>query len=216
MLSKFTTALLIALAVLLGACTKPEPPTINLYRAVHISDIDQIERNLRWGADVNQPGPDGLTALHVAAGKGSLVIVKMLLQEGADPELKDPQGNTPLSTALLTRNTLVAGYLVKQGVPLDPNAILQKAVRQGQADRDVIDFLVKRGAELDRQDPQGNPALHLAILNGRRVIAKYLINKGADINLVNSAGKSPLALANELGEKDIERMLIDFGAVITP
>ena len=113
---------------------------------------------------------------------------------------------------MLSRNTLVADYLVKQGAFLDPDAILRQAVIQGSADRDVIEFLTKHGADLNRPGPQGDPPLHLAILNSRRVVAKYLINQGADIDLANSAGKTPLALAVERGEQDIQRLLLDFGA----
>ncbi|MEN8166479.1 MAG: ankyrin repeat domain-containing protein [Pseudomonadota bacterium] len=207
---------LLCLALSLSGCSEPKPPTINLYRAVHIGDIDQIERNLFWDAKVNQPGPDGLTALHVAAKKGDLVVVKMLLKHGADIDASDRDGYSPLQTALLARNSLVAGYLVKQNARLDANAILREAVRLGQADRDVIDFLAKQGAELDSPDEQGNTPLHIAILNGHRVNAKYLVEKGADIDLADRSGRTPLELAIERGEADIERMLRQFGASSKP
>ncbi len=199
--------------IILTACSKPEPPTINLYRAVHVGDIDQIGRNRYWDADVNQPGPDGLTVLHVAARKGSLVIVKMLLEHGADKEALNNQGHTPLASALFARNTLVAEFLVKQQASLDPDALLLEAVHLGRADRDVIDFLVKQGASLDSRDAQNNTALHLAILNGHRVIAKYLVQKGADIDATDNSGRTPLQLAIELDEKDIAQILRKFGAI---
>ncbi|MEN8179498.1 MAG: ankyrin repeat domain-containing protein [Pseudomonadota bacterium] len=212
---KLPLMLLILLAIS-TACSKPEPPTINLYRAVHIGDINQVERNLNWDSNVNQPGQDGLTALHVAAHKGSLVMVKMLLQHGADKEVLNKQGHTPLATALLARNTLVADYLVKQQANIDPDALLRQTVLLGQADRDVIDFLTKQGAALDNPDAEGNTALHLAIINGRRVIAKYLVQKGADIDLADSSGRTPLQVAIELNQKDIEQMLRKFGAITSP
>jgi ankyrin repeat protein len=196
----------------LTACSEPQPPTINLYRAVNIGDIDQIQRNLYWHADVNQPGPDGATPLHVAARKGSLVIVKMLVEQGADLEARDKQSQTPLSNALFTRNTQVAAYLISQGASLEPDTLLQKTVGMGAADRDVIDFLVKQGAQLERRDQAGNAPLHLAILNGHRVTAKYLVQKGADIDALDKAGRTPLQLAIELGEQDIARMLRVYGA----
>ncbi len=205
--------LLLLWLAILTACSTPEPPTINLYRAVHVEDLDQIERNLYWNADVNKPAPDGLTALHVAARKGSLVIVKMLLDHGADTEVLNNQGHTPLASALFARNTLVADYLLKQQASLDPDALLREAVLLGQADRDVIDFLVRQGASLDSPDAQGNTPLHLAIQKGHRVVAKYLMQKGADINIADQSGRTPLALAIELDEKAIQQMLLKYGAV---
>jgi hypothetical protein len=206
----------VLLVTLVSGCSKPQQPTINLYRAVHIEDIDQIERNLFWDAKVNQPGPDGLTALHVATQKGGLVVVKMLLEHGADIEALDKEGHTPLATALLARNTLVAEYLVKQGAKLDPDALLQETVRQGRADRDGLEFLIKQGADLDAPDAAGNTPLHQAILIGHRVIAKYLVQKGANIDATDRAGRTPLQLAIERGDKDIEQMLRQFGAATSP
>lgn len=194
------------------ACSQPEPPTINLYRAVHIGDLDQVERNLYWNSDIDQTGPDGQTALHIATRKGSLVMVKMLVEQGANLEAENSQGRTPLATALLARNTLVANYLAKQHARLDPDKLLHLTVRQGEADRDVIEFLLNQGADLDKPDDEGNTALHLAINQGNRVIAKYLVQRGADIDKTDSAGRTPLQLAIELKQTDIEKMLQRFGA----
>ena len=204
--------LAIYLSLFLVACSEPQPPTINLYRAVHIEDIDQVERNLFWNAKVDQPGPDGQTPLHVAARQGSLVVIGMLLKHGADTESMDRQGHTPLAAALLARNTLVADYLVKQQAQVNADALLHETVRLGQADRDVIDFLIKQGADLNKPDKEGTPPLHQAILNGYRVISKNLVLKGADIDLTDKTGRTPLQVAIETGEKDIEQMLRKFGA----
>lgn len=208
--------LAILIATLATGCSKPQQPTINLYRAVHTGNIDQIERNLYWNAKVNQPGPDGLTPLHVSAKKGSLVVIKLLLEHGADIEALDKADHSPLATALLARNTLVADYLVKQGAKIAPDSLLQLCVREGQADRDVIDFLVKQGANLNAPDADGNTPLLRAILGGHRVIAKHLVQKGADIDAPDQAGRTPLQLARELGEQDIAQMLRQFGATASP
>jgi ankyrin repeat protein len=47
-------------------------------------------------ADPNQRGGDGLTALHKAAGYQRKEILELLLAAGANPNLTDPQGRTPL------------------------------------------------------------------------------------------------------------------------
>ncbi len=197
---------------LLLGCSSPKPPTINLHRAVEIGDLDQLERNLDWDADVNEPGPTGLTPLHVAAQKGSLVMSRILVQHGADLAALDPQGHTPTVKALVARNTLLAGFLVKQGAKLDVNAVLHETARLGSADRDVIDFLVKQGANIDHQDEQGDTPLHTAIRHDQRVVVKYLLNKGARLDRVNREGQTPLGLAITLHRDDIARLLRQFEA----
>ncbi|MEJ2608691.1 MAG: ankyrin repeat domain-containing protein [Candidatus Thiodiazotropha sp.] len=198
--------------VLLSGCSKPSEPTINLSRAVNIGDIDQLERNLYWGADVNQVGPNGLTPLHIAAQKGSLIMSKILIKNQANLESLDPQGHTPVLKALLARNTIIAEYMVKSGAKLDPDKALHITTALGSADRDVIDFLVKHGATLNKPDKQGNTPLHTAILNNQRVAAKYLITRGVNLDITNQEGLTPLALAIKTNNQDIIRILKQFGA----
>jgi hypothetical protein len=197
---------------LLPGCSEPDHPTINIHRAVEIGDLDQLERNLYWGTDVNEVGPNGLTPLHTAAQKGRLVISRILVKHDADLSATDPQGHTPLVKALIARNTLLADYLVKQGAKLDANAVLHETARLGSADRDVIDFLIKQGASIDHQDDQGDTPLHTAIRQDQRVVVKYLLNKGARLDRVNQAGQTPLGLAVALQYEDIARLLRQFGA----
>ena len=211
MLNRIHIALSLCLSLLAGCSNQPEP-TINLSRAVQIGDIDQLERNLYWGADVNKPGPDGQAPLHVAAQKGSLVMSKILVKHQADLEALNPQGHTPLLKALIARNTIVAEYLVQSGAKLDPDKALHITAALGSADRDVIGFLVKQGATLDNLDEKGNTPLHSAILNDQRVTAKYLINRGASLDIVNREGLTPLALAVKRDNQDIIRILRQFGA----
>ncbi|MET0066170.1 MAG: ankyrin repeat domain-containing protein [Candidatus Thiodiazotropha sp.] len=203
--------LLLSLAILHG-CSKPPEPTITLARAVSIGDLDQLERNLFWGADPNQKNAAGLAPLHVAAQKDSLVMSRILVKNQADLEAQDAQGHTPLLKALISRNTIVADFLVKSGAQLDPDKALHITAGLGSADRDVIDFLLKRGASLDSLDEDGNTPLHIAILNDQRVVAKYLINRGARLDISNKAGLTPLALAIAQNKTDIEKILRQFGA----
>jgi ankyrin repeat protein len=203
--------LLLSLLFAVG-CGKPPEPTSTLSRAVRIGDIDQLERNLYWGANPNELGPDGLTPLHVAAQKDSLVMSKILVKHQADLEALDPQGHTPLLRALIARNTIVAHYLVKQGAQFDPNQALHITASTGSVDRDVISFLLKYDVDLDHLDEQGNTPLHTAILNNQRVAAKYLINRGADLEITNQQGMTPLALAMAQKNQDIAKILRQFGA----
>jgi ankyrin repeat protein len=215
MSKKFNILSLACLFLLIG-CSQPSEPTITLARAVQIGDIDQLERNIHWNADINKPGPNGLTPLHIAAMKGSLVMTKILVKNGADLEVTDSQDHTPLLKALVARNAIVADYLFKSGAKLDPNSALHETARLGSADRDVIEFLIRQGAILDNTDTDGNTPLHSAILNDQRVVAKYLINRGANLEIRNRAGMTPLALAITRKNQGIERILRQFGANDSP
>ena len=73
-----------------------------LYKAAGNNQADDVIRLLELGAFVNWQDPGyGRTPLHIAAAKGHHAIVKLLLQAGADPAIKDKGGQTPLRYAAI-------------------------------------------------------------------------------------------------------------------
>lgn len=201
------------LLLLISGCGKPDQPTVNLYLAVQRGDIDQIERHIAWGSDINGLDADGHRPLHVAAAQGRYVIVKLLLKHGAERDAGDRDGNTALHHALLAGRTQVAEYLVRQGAPLEADRMLERVIAHDTADRDVIAFLVSRGANLNRHFESGYSPLATAVNRDLRRMAKWLIAAGADVNQPTREGKTPLDLALERGNRNIIRILQRNGAV---
>ena len=61
---------------------------------------ETVELLLEKGAEVNVQGElEGFTALMTAAAEGQLEVVRLLLAHGADPDLKDVDGDTAESFA---------------------------------------------------------------------------------------------------------------------
>jgi hypothetical protein len=59
---------------------------------------------LNAGADVNQAGTMGWTALHRVAERGNVQLLEALLAVGANPDAKNISGNTPLHIATAVRS----------------------------------------------------------------------------------------------------------------
>lgn len=214
---RFLPHLLVLLATLATAgCAKPDPPTMNLYRAIRAGDINQISRNLYWGSDINAPDADGQYPLHVAASKGDVAIVRMLLDHGAQIDAANREGRSALYLALAAGKTQVARLLLKRGATFAPDALLFEMVRKGQDDRDVLNFLLRHGAGIDSRDHDGNAPLHIAVAHGHRRVARMLIDHGANVNAVNNTGETPLAIALRLENPDLIRLLKRNGATTTP
>lgn len=186
---------LIFLALVLAGCGKPAPPTVNLFRAVQVDDLDQIKRHVAWGTDLNQSDANGDLPLHLAARAGQVAIVRELVDHGASLVTPDRTGRSPLELALSRGRTQVAVLLVKAGAPLDAQGMLLSLVRDGVWDRDSFDFLLRRGADLNRLDAEGWGPLHRAVTLGHLETVKRLIARGADVNCPDGAGQTPLALA---------------------
>jgi ankyrin repeat protein len=58
---------------------------------------------LTLGSDVNAVNPAGDTALHIASAQGYIDVVKLLAAHGADVNVRNARGLTPL--AVLTGRT---------------------------------------------------------------------------------------------------------------
>ena len=197
---------------LLVACAEPEPPTVNLYRAIHSGDLDQIKRHIYWGTDLNQAGPDGNFPLHVAARNGRVVICRELLANGADVDVADARGHTPLQVALIEGKTQVAQEMIDHRATDDPQPLLFLLAREGVTDRDSLEFIVRRGADVDARDHTGATVLHIAAGEDNLSLVKRMIDLGADVNAVDSDGRTPLVIAESKGNHDLARLLAAYGA----
>ncbi|XP_077392011.1 BRCA1-associated RING domain protein 1 isoform X2 [Festucalex cinctus] len=103
----------------------------------------------------------GETPLHLAAIKGDVEGVKELLDQGADPNLKDNAGWTPLHEACNL------GHLV------------------------VVEALLSGGALLNTPGYENDSPLHDAVRNGHIAVVKLLLQFGASQSVVNLHGKRP-------------------------
>jgi ankyrin repeat protein len=180
-----------ALAVLplLAGCDEPPKPSVNLYRAVHIGDLDQIKRHLYWRTDINRPGPDGNYPLHVAVSDGRVAIARELIRNGAELDVRDAEGHTPLHVALANGKVPAARLLLDEGADDDLQALLFDLMRDGVADRDTLELLASRGVNLNELGPDGQAPLQ------------------------NAAGETPLALADAGDEPMLRTLLTQYGAV---
>ena len=73
--------------------------------------VDKNRKIFDWtianGADVNFQDKIGYTALHFAAQNNSFEYAKLLIDNGADPNIRDVHGNIPLWTAMFNSKLVI-------------------------------------------------------------------------------------------------------------
>lgn len=86
---------------------------LQLIDAVKTGQLAGVEAALNAGADIHQQDEQGWTPLNWAAGRGSVEIVSLLLNRGADVFRTGRDQRTPYKIALAAKHTDVARLLKK-------------------------------------------------------------------------------------------------------
>ena len=87
-------------------------------------------------------------------------------------------------------------------------------------DTEGIEYLINKGAEVNRNDLLGENAIMYVIQNPNMTTdmkiktIKLLIDKGVDINWINTRFETPLMMALNQIEIEIAEFLIDNGAIV--
>lgn len=71
-----------------------------------------------------------------------------------------------------------------------------------------VDFLIRKGAEVDLVDVKGQTALYVAVVNGHLESAQILLEAGADPNGSRHHRSTPVYHASRVGRADILKALI--------
>lgn len=88
----------------------------SLMMAVSSNDIDGVKFFSRAGGFlINQKNIGGATALHIAARNGNLEITTTLLENGADVNIVDNEGWSPLMRASISNNPKIVEVLLEKG-----------------------------------------------------------------------------------------------------
>jgi ankyrin repeat protein len=78
--------------------------------------------------------------------------------------------------------------------------------------KEVVTFLLSKGADVNAKDNDAATPLHWAAFKENMVLAELLISHGADVNAKDRDGITPLDLAKLRGNKEMQELLRKHGA----
>ncbi len=201
---------------------RPRPTTkfvydTSLVRAIKISDADRVRTLMYANVDVNEKNYAGITPLTIAAEKGNMEIIKMLVEDGnALVNEASSYGVTPLIAAAAAGNDEAVAYLVEQGANVSAKDDWGKTALIYAATLDnpkLVSSVIKLDkTAVNLPDNLGNTALIYAAQKGLLDNMKILLANGANANYRNPAtGISAISAAAAEGNSAAIRMLVRTG-----
>lgn len=147
-------------------------------RVVEEGDKPSLELFLKTDFPVNFKNSRGITPLCLAVRNNHRVLIPLLLKKKADINaLSDDRHNSALMDAASGGNT------------------------------EILEDLIRAGAELNYQSKNGQTALILTVGGGHTDCAEILIRAGADINITDKVGLDAFAYAKLFNQTAILKML---------
>ncbi|XP_055459399.1 transient receptor potential cation channel subfamily A member 1 [Psammomys obesus] len=168
----------------------------------------------------------GNTPLHWAAEKNQVESVKFLLNQGANPNLRNRNMMAPLHIAVQGMHNEMIKVLTEHSatnINLESEngntAVMSTCAKDNS---EALQILLEKGAKLCKSNKWGDYPVHQAAFSGAKKCMELILDYGEKtgytreyhINFVNHKKISPLHLAVQSGDLDMIKMCLDNGAHI--
>jgi ankyrin repeat protein len=182
----------------------------------------KVATHIKAKADLNARDERGIPLLVWAAEFNYADAAKMLLENGADPNITPKQkatdtvlystinsltfGSDPLALERIRKSRLIAELLIKHGANVNHTNLLKttplhQAALRGRTD--LCELFIAKGANINALDKLGTSPLHNAAKYGYWETAEFLLNKGAQPNTKSRLGETPMSLAKKRSDEPL-------------
>lgn len=210
-------------------------PTDKLYWAVRENDTKKLKKLLdRKPEIVNGYLNGGFAPLHFACLLGHYEIANVLLEHGANPNIKVDRFGTPLNIAASSADNLVGGdhkkieqerlkilkLLLSKGAMTDNMDESNRTPLCAASDNnnlEAVKALMEAGAKIYEGD--GNTGCSLVLLAARQKNKEFLdllLSKGLSVNSCGKDNETPLHRASFTGDAAVINTLISWGVKVDP
>jgi ankyrin repeat protein len=185
------------------------------------NNLQKLKDLVEYLEDVDYMIYDRYSLLFTTVSYNKFDLVEMLLELGANTEIQNPRGETPLYLACDSNkiNINMVELLLKYGAEINKiirfggDTVLRAAISMESIEK--IKLLLDYGADPNLGDDKNNSPLQV-VASSRYFdeweIIKLLLQYGADINSTNVVGVTPLFFAC-LVQNDINiDILLEYGA----
>ncbi|EMP24241.1 Ankyrin repeat domain-containing protein 24 [Chelonia mydas] len=187
-----------------------------LLQAVDYNDPEKVTALLlRKGLVPTKLDSEGKSAFHLAAMRGNVDCLEVMLAHGADAMTTDSSGYNALHLAAKHGHPQCVSKLLQASCPVDGADSSGRTALHHAAVSGCIscsEILCDFKASLNTKDKDGSTPLILAAKMSHSELCRYLLHHGAAVNSRDQQGRTALMLACENGSVETVEVLIHAGA----
>ena len=187
------------------------PPVVPIDIASRLGIYDAAEYII---AEHPEQMEDHVTPMHAAAETGHANILTLLLEHGANVDVRDTMRQAPLHRASRGGKLEAGQILLDHGADIHARMYDESTPLHVAASRGCVDFarmLLERGAEINPRDHVSNTPLHDATSTGKPQVVRLLLEYGADVNTRNQEGETPSEFASRIKQRGVLELLSKHG-----
>ena len=165
---------------------------------------------------LNEYNGEGWNPLLWAAASNQVRIAEILLKSGANVNIQNEAGDTPLVLSVYMGNAGMLKLLLSYKADPEPksklasSSPLARAAMNGHVS--CVQMLLEANINVNSKNSLGRTPLMHATLGGYKTIVSLLLKKGAFVNMQDNNKFSALMIAASKGYEEIVKILITKGA----
>ena len=190
-----------------GNITESNPVTSDSFHAMLLAnrgrrDLSKVSDWINRSGNINKPDDFNRYPIHLISSTlpqytsgQTLSLIQLLVEKGADVNVADVSGNTPLHMAAEMGNEPLANFLLDHGA----NAKVKNHIgdtplhsagrkRIGIKNLSLVKRLISKGVNIDQLNGRSEPAILISARNGNQGLVQSLIDAGANVDGKDSDG----------------------------
>jgi hypothetical protein len=165
---------------------------------------------VEYGVDVNKRDENYLP-IDRAILRNKLDMIQLLINNGAELETPNEFGFTPVLTAIAMVNKPAFAMMVEKGIDINkktgPKGFFPLKYAVTNANTNMLATVLALNPDLNQKDPEGNTALHYAVMVNALEKIALLKTAGANPRIPNNAGRTAINLAQDLEDRGDNRAI---------